>query len=302
MPNFIIQVTVLSGVVLLIAALTQIKSTCKLLPPGLTRGMWTGVAGLIATSILGYVLFLWMTATAAVGAGYHENGLVAGVFFAAATVVFTICTMSNHAAKSMAMIAELEQAARVDPLTNLYNRRHIMTLFEAECAKSRHHQQPLSILLLDIDRFKWINDTFGHRTGDHVLRHISGLISQTKQCRLAARFGGEEFLILLPNTSSAEATQFAEQIRAAVEASTISFEEDDFIPATISIGIAASTLNETSDQLIALADHALYEAKASGRNRICIAASRSVARRPAQPAPPLPRVQSLLNSMGVSSS
>lgn len=297
MSNIIIQATILSGTALLLAAFVPIKGIYSVLPQGLTRFVWVCLSGLIGFSVFGYLLFLRLNM--GVAADNHRSGLVATVLFLAAMIVFTVCTMSNSAAKDIASIAVLEHAARVDPLTNLYNRRHIMALFEEESSQSIYYGTTLSVLLLDIDRFKTINDTFGHRTGDHVLRKISSLLAQVDiGCNLIGRFGGEEFLIILPNTSQSEAIGFAEHIRATVEAEPISFENDPFIPVTISIGVAASSrLNESPDELIALADTALYAAKASGRNQVRTTPSRPrYAGRPESS----PSIQPSFTSLGVS--
>ena len=273
MSNIIIQATVLSGTALLIATFVPIKGIYRVLPQGLTRLVWVCLSGLIALSVFGYILFLRLNTGP--GADNHRSGLVATVLFMAAMIVFTVCAMSNSAAKDIASIAVLEHAARVDPLTNLFNRRHIMALFEEESAQSTYYGTTLSVLLLDIDRFKAINDTFGHHTGDQVLRQISALLARTVEGSLVGRYGGEEFLVLLPNTSQAEAACFAEHVRAAVETESISLEDNPSISVTISIGVAASSgLNESPDELIALADTALYAAKASGRNQVRTTASR----------------------------
>lgn len=297
MTNATIDVAILLGIVLLSGALIPIKNTCKVLPSGLTRFVWICVAGLISLSILGYILFLRLDGGA--GPRHNEDALSAIIFLAAAIIVFIACTISSYSARDVASIAALEHAARIDSLTDLYNRRHIMTLLERECARSRRFKTTVSILLLDIDRFKAINDTFGHPTGDHVLRWISCAIVQShKDCKLIGRYGGEEFLIVLPNTSSDEATRYAERIRATVEAATISFENDPFIPVTISIGVAASQFNDTPNQLIALADRALYAAKAGGRNQVCTSANSSISPCHLQPTSAFPVVPSSRVSIG----
>jgi diguanylate cyclase (GGDEF)-like protein len=181
--------------------------------------------------------------------------------------------ISHRTAKEVSRIAELELAVLIDPLTELYNRRHILSLLEKECSRSRFLHSPLSVLLLDIDSFKKINDTRGHQAGDFVLKEFSRLLVAIEHdSYFIGRYGGEEFLILLPDTTRAKASQAAERLRYIIEATTIMLENKYEIPVTASIGVAtSSTFYETPHELISLADKALYAAKRSGRNNVCVA-------------------------------
>jgi diguanylate cyclase (GGDEF)-like protein len=161
----------------------------------------------------------------------------------------------------------LKELATVDGMTGLFNRRHFLSLAEMEWSRHRRHGRPISILMLDIDRFKSINDRFGHHAGDHVIVTIAELCRHEKRnSDVVARFGGEEFLLLLPETQLTQARQFAERLRRAVEVCDLSTAAH-VIRATVSIGVAEATSTmETIFHLIKAADHALYTAKNAGRN------------------------------------
>jgi diguanylate cyclase (GGDEF)-like protein len=157
---------------------------------------------------------------------------------------------------------KLKELATVDGMTGLFNRRN----------RYQRHWRPISLLMLDIDQFKSINDKFGHDTGDHVIMQIAEICRQQKRkSDVVARFGGEEFLLLLPETQMSEAQVVAERLRQQVEASVLSIASHA-ITATVSIGVAqASSSMNTIFDLIKIADHALYAAKHAGRNRVCAA-------------------------------
>jgi diguanylate cyclase (GGDEF)-like protein len=167
---------------------------------------------------------------------------------------------------------ELKVLATVDGMTGLFNRRHFLSLAEIEWSRYQRHGRSMSLVLFDIDRFKSINDSFGHYAGDHVITQIADICQQQKRkSDIIARFGGEEFLILLPETELAAAQRVAERLRRKVETSAFSVASNA-INATISVGIAEAdpSMNSIFD-LIKLADNALYMAKDSGRNRVCAA-------------------------------
>ncbi|MES1178318.1 MAG: GGDEF domain-containing protein [Myxococcales bacterium] len=158
--------------------------------------------------------------------------------------------------------------ATVDSLTNLQNKRHFDEVFGKEVARSDHAQQPLSLIILDIDYFKKINDGFGHPAGDAVLKHVASVVkTQIRQGDTLCRVGGEEFALVLPQTPLALATQAAELIRAAVESSVCEVAGTP-IPATLSLGVAQLAPGEVPEGLYQRADERLYAAKHGGRNRV----------------------------------
>lgn len=166
-----------------------------------------------------------------------------------------------------ALQAQLREQAHRDPLTGLYNRRYFDNALEREWMQSKREGQPLSLVLIDIDFFKQINDTYGHPAGDEVLKQMAAqLDEQTRASDVVCRYGGEEFLVLLPGMSQADALERSEQWRTRFVSTVMVFGELR-IQATISIGIAAYPGHGTSAQaLIRSADHALYCAKNEGRN------------------------------------
>ncbi|MBY5706073.1 PleD family two-component system response regulator [Rhizobium leguminosarum] len=175
-----------------------------------------------------------------------------------------------------ASVKQTIELAVTDPLTGLYNRRyldnHLNVLFNRSMARGR----PLSVLITDIDRFKHVNDTYGHDGGDEVLREFSSRVRSTiRGADLACRYGGEEFVVVMPDTSPEIAAAVAERLRAAIENAPFMLKHSgETLNVTASFGIAsriASVL--TPDQLMKQADLALYEAKNTGRNRVVAAAA-----------------------------
>jgi diguanylate cyclase (GGDEF)-like protein len=164
----------------------------------------------------------------------------------------------------------LSEIALLDSLTGIANRRGFDQRLAMEWARAQRTRQPLSLLLIDVDHFKRINDTYGHQTGDEYLRHMARTLSAAfdRPADLIARYGGEEFAVLLPETSSSGASAVANRIRATMEKDTSNATTS--CPITVSIGV--STWNEEQeagpDQLISAADRALYAAKQNGRNRV----------------------------------
>jgi diguanylate cyclase (GGDEF)-like protein len=158
--------------------------------------------------------------------------------------------------------------ATVDSLTQLFNKRHFDDVFAKEIARAEPAQNPLSLIVLDIDHFKRINDSFGHPVGDSVLQHVASVVkAQIRQNDCLCRVGGEEFALILPQTPHSLALQAAELIRAAVEYSVCDVAGSP-VPATLSLGVAEFAHGDTPGQLYQRADERLYAAKRSGRNRV----------------------------------
>jgi diguanylate cyclase (GGDEF)-like protein len=164
----------------------------------------------------------------------------------------------------------LKEMAAVDGMTGLFNRRHFLSLAETEWSRYRRYRRPMSLIMLDIDRFKSINDRFGHAVGDHVIVQIAEMCRhERRRSDVAARFGGEEFLLLLPETKLSEAHEIAERLRRQIETRDLSVGSHA-ITATVSAGVAQATSSmDTIFDLIKVADQRLYTAKHSGRNRVC---------------------------------
>lgn len=176
--------------------------------------------------------------------------------------------------------AELEILATRDPLTGLLNRREFLHRARQELARTRRDHTPLSILMLDLDHFKNVNDRFGHPAGDAVLRHMASLMVQSvRSTDLLARWGGEEFVVLLPNTDAPSALVLADKLRLKL-ADTPTIWKPDHTPIpialTTSIGLSSLQPGHTAsmaelDALLSQADQALYAAKHAGRNRVVVA-------------------------------
>jgi two-component system cell cycle response regulator len=163
--------------------------------------------------------------------------------------------------------ASLDRLSRTDALTGLCNRRHLDDELNGTHADARRHQDPLCLLILDIDHFKYVNDTYGHPVGDLVLREFARrLISQLRIGDIAGRWGGEEFLVILPRTHLSGAVEVAERIRLTIAATPFYAAGHDIV-VTVSGGCALGP-GESPMQLLHSADMRLYQAKSGGRNRI----------------------------------
>ncbi len=166
---------------------------------------------------------------------------------------------------------DLRELSARDPLTGLYNHREFYSLLQMELERSRRYRHPLALLMLDLDFFKQVNDTYGHMAGDEVLCAVAALMRH--ELRLVdhvARYGGEEFAAILPETAADEALAIARRIRQSVAARPLAVTGTGGVALTVSIGVALFPDDADSDAaLVRQADQALYRAKAEGRNRVC---------------------------------
>ena len=164
----------------------------------------------------------------------------------------------------------LAELANYDALTNVHNRHYFNQELEKEIAKSRRYKIDLSLLMIDIDHFKKVNDTYGHPVGDQVLKTLADICKKVlRDVDIVVRFGGEEFIVILPSTNISGSLLTAERIRRAVEETEFQYE-DISLRCTVSIGVTSYDNNEWNDKdFIKAADIALYEAKKNGRNQVC---------------------------------
>lgn len=168
--------------------------------------------------------------------------------------------------------AMLQKLSITDELTKIYNRRYVMQRLREELSRAQRYNETISLILIDLDNFKAINDKFGHQVGDSVLTKISALIKkQMRTSDVLGRYGGEEFLIILPNTSIEGSQSLAERIRKSLESNPVNVGRRR-ITATLSAGVVSYGGNYPSsyEDLIKKADKALYQAKKEGKNRVCI--------------------------------
>lgn len=170
----------------------------------------------------------------------------------------------------------LEQLAITDSLTELYNKGYILQRLESEMIRSARYNEPISLIIIDLDYFKKINDSFGHVAGDNILRKLAKiLVASVRDVDIVARYGGEEFIVVCPNTSIGGTAILAERIRENVQ-NTIFHSGSFDIKLTISLGLSSMSSSSlvggeiNSSKLIEEADLALYKAKASGRNRVAV--------------------------------
>ncbi len=167
--------------------------------------------------------------------------------------------------------AELKDLASIDGLTGVYNRREFQQQLKAEVERSRRYGRSCSLLMVDIDHFKSVNDTYGHQAGDEALRATAALIKrEVRSGERVARYGGEEFAVILPETSGSSAAAMAERLRDVIATQAIPITQGQTLNLTVSVGTATFPEDAWSpDTLIFAADQALYAAKHAGRNRVC---------------------------------
>ena len=177
--------------------------------------------------------------------------------------------MEKEANELKDTIEQQRQQTMKDNLTGLSNRSAYVEYVEKELARTRRHELNLSLVVCDIDHFKSINDTFGHLSGDKVLKLVAGCIEKNVRVSdFVARYGGEEFVIMMPETSLQDATKAADKVRKAIDECAFHFKAKP-VSITASFGVAQIREDDSIDTLFERADKALYKAKQGGRNQVC---------------------------------
>lgn len=183
------------------------------------------------------------------------------------------CPIYDDVARLRRENQELTEKVRTDHLTGLYNVRHLHDALDQEIERTKRTRHPTALIILDLDHFKPVNDTYGHVVGDQALKHIAVIIQNSiRRLDISCRYGGEEFAVVLPSTSHLPAIQVAERIRENVEQTSFAVADSE-LNLTVSIGLDTYThkSGDTVREFIERADKLLYEAKISGRNRVAFA-------------------------------
>lgn len=200
---------------------------------------------------------------------------VAGFALVGLAAILLVAGLSRSRRRLVVLNRKLEQLAHIDPLTGLKNRRALEGSLEDALSAARRHEQELSLLLIDVDRFKALNDTHGHRTGDEVLRHVSDVLYGAMRAEdVIGRWGGEEFLVILPRTDGSGAIESAERLRSLIFEVRMDAGNARDLALTVTVGVAQWG-GESAEDLMDRADAALYTGKASGRNVVRSADPRS---------------------------
>jgi diguanylate cyclase (GGDEF)-like protein len=277
MLHFIANGLVVAGIILQLLALRPVRRTIALLHSNRLRSSWYVLTALIVVFIIGYGAYIpayW---------GTHEqlsDLVVPAVFFLGACFVRLVNVLSLETARDVKRLRAFEQESITDPLTGIYNRRYLERRLTDEIARANRYGMPLSVLLIDIDHFKRVNDIYGHQVGDLVLEGMAQLIVSTlRTTDIVARYGGEEIMVIAPSTPVKTAAELAERLRKVLE--NASFEvpldlnrEISAIGVTVSIGVACiGPQTRDMSELIQNADKALYRAKSEGRNRVVTGAT-----------------------------
>ena len=271
MISLLAQALVFGGTLILAWALVPIRGLIGQLPSGAVRNRWYVMTALIVLFLLGYVGYaaaFWNSHSIPV------DLIVPGVFFFGACFVWLTGNLSLQTAMDVMRVGLLERETLIDPLTGVFNRRYLDRCLSQEVASARRYGLPFSVLLLDIDHFKQINDGHGHQVGDEVLASLAKIIAgELRDPDVVARYGGEEFLVMTVNTPPSGAIVLAERLRKRIESHGFNLpgvpDAEGRICATVSIGVASlGDAIDSAEKLVHAADRNLYRAKYGGRNQV----------------------------------
>lgn len=265
MNQFLLS-SIIVGMVFLCASLAPIRAILRELSAGSLRNQWRALNAIVIGFVIGYAVFALMMLRKDAGSA---DLVVGTILSAGGAFVLIVTSLFRRTVADLTRIADLERDILLDPLTNVFNRRYLKAQLDQDIDRSFKHHEPLSTLLIDIDYFKRVNDTYGHQVGDGVLRHFSALLENlSRSMDTVARYGGEEFVIIVPGYTEAVATEFGERLRSTIESSLIPLGEGGSISVTASIGVSTLKSNDGASDLLRRADKALYAAKRGGRNQV----------------------------------
>jgi len=247
-------------------------------PPEMKRQNYLRFA---VTTVVLLSIFISVTITFILQQFSSQPNYLGGMFIAIAVPLVVVPPLAYwHHKLTFELVSSkriIQELSRTDDLTGLFNRRYFFELAIDRLALARRHSHPVSLLLIDLDHFKSVNDGFGHPAGDEILKHIGLILRQTaRSTDIPGRYGGEEFVLLMPNTAGDEAFSFCNRLRLEIRNRQI--EKARQLPVvTLSIGLANSSRDGYDiDHLLLEADKALYQAKARGRDAVVASSETSV--------------------------
>ncbi|NQZ90365.1 MAG: GGDEF domain-containing protein [Colwellia sp.] len=234
------------------------------------HGLKRGLADIaLFITLISFIMFI---PTDSIAHANYSTEFKLRLIYSFLTVTFLSALYEYSRGKSYQRIVELskkyQQLAHFDPLTQLSNRRDALAILKQEQARILRNDEPLFIVLCDVDHFKKINDQYGHNGGDAVLIELAQIFAKNiREQDCVARWGGEEFLFILPQTSAINAKVIAEKVREKIDQQVIIYQGNK-IKVTVSMGIAQLNAKQNIDEVINRADNYLYQAKSAGRNQI----------------------------------
>ena len=257
----------IAGILLLFATLLPLRKLIHELPHGSMRKLWLLLTGMVIFFIITYIVLAIQFRT---GIDFLSREIICAVLFFGALFVFKVSILSMQTTRDIKRIYTLEIENITDPLMKISNRRYLEQKLQEEFLKAKRYNLDFSILMIDIDHFKNVNDTYGHNTGDIVLIELGIIIKNLiRTYDTVARYGGEEIMVLCPLTDGEHTVLLAERLRQEIEQSTVMMKDKQEIHITISIGVCECT-DEIScvEDLIRYADQAMYHVKENGRNGV----------------------------------
>jgi diguanylate cyclase (GGDEF)-like protein len=270
--SHVVTVILLVGACLIGVSYVRIQRLMEEIPKGALRKRWSDLKVLILFFIAGYLIYTFLNWMDLLDEQFKL--IVPAMFFLVAVLILFTGTLALETATEFTRFSKLERETIMDHLTGVYNRRYLDKRLASEAIRARRYDMPLSMMMIDIDHFKAVNDRYGHQIGDRVLKSLGELLSKkVRVTDVVARYGGEEIAILTVQTNISDAFDQAERLCKAVEASIMVpvdvKEQREAIHITVSIGVAGFDQHVFDSQMmIKKADMALYQAKREGRNRV----------------------------------
>jgi len=269
--NHFVTIVLLVGACLICVSYLRIQRVIEEIPKGAVRRRWSDLKLLILFFVAGYLIYIFLNWMELLDEKFEL--IVPAMFFLVAVLILFTGTLALETATEFIRFSKIERENIMDHLTGVHNRRYLDERITSEAIRAHRYDMPLSMMMIDIDHFKAVNDRYGHQIGDHVLKSLGELlIKKVRATEVVARYGGEEIAILTIQTNISDAFALAEKLCKVIEASIMvpvdKSEHREAIRITVSIGVAELDQHGYDSQLmIKKADMALYQAKSGGRNR-----------------------------------